>query len=84
MARETRSNGRRSYYWCNVNALMRHCVDLDEQAVTADLFAVMNGVDRNGQEAGRVGRSRFLTLLAFINLSDIFIGFITDESAMQS
>ena len=30
-------------YWCNVDALMRHYVAMDEQQVTDDVFEQMNG-----------------------------------------
>src|SRR5262245_41671434 len=37
-------------YGCNVDTLMRHYVALDEQQVTDDVFARMNGKKRVGEE----------------------------------
>ena len=39
-------------YGCNVDTLMRHYVDLDEQAVTDDVFAVMHGETAVGKRPG--------------------------------
>ena len=39
-------------YGCNVDTLMKHYVDLDEQAVTDDVFAVMNGEAVAGKRLG--------------------------------